>query len=459
MPRTAERFIFEDVSRNGATISCSFVIEFPEGDRETYTGSVTFPVLAERWDSLSPKLVSSIMRLFHLALGMSYWKMYCPPKMELGPHVLTKQEAEFWNTIYTKGLGEFFYRNQIDFRNLISFPFSTTAKAEPISFEGSSNVLSAWGGGKDSVVSLKLLETAGFPVTLFSLGSSKVQTSAQQQTSGQDYLVVERMMDPKMLELSRGNTIYNGHVPITFVYQIVGITLAALNGMSWVVFSNERSASYGNVDYLGMEVNHQWSKSLECELLFRDYIKNFITPSVTSFSLLRPFDEIEIVRRFTNYPEYFGKVSSCNRNFSVLKARPDAGDRAYWCGECPKCAFVFSCLAAFLPKEKVVEMVGKNMYADEKLIPLFRELLGIEAFKPFECVGTAEETIVAFNRALQSHAYEGDAVMKMFETDVLPKMTSIAEMEQRVFSRGDLATIPEPFRSLFDDSPTGSTSL
>jgi hypothetical protein len=220
--------------------------------------------------------------------------------------------------------------------------------------------------------------------------------------------------------------------------------------MSCVAFANERSAASGNVEYLGMQVNHQWSKSLACEMRFRDYIHTFVTPDITPFSLLRPFDEIEIVRRFTKYPEYFGKVSSCNRNFSIASPRPETSNRAYWCGECPKCAFVFSCLAAFLPKETVVGIVGKNLFADASLLPLYRELLGIEAFKPFECVGTADETTVAFHRASQSHAYDEDVVMKMFQSDVLPTISNIAELEQRVFTRGDLSTIPAPFQSMFD---------
>jgi hypothetical protein len=52
-------------------------------------------------------------------------------------------------------------------------------------------------------------------------------------------------------------------------------------------------------------------------------------------------------------------------------------------------------MRAFLSAEEVNEVFGKNLFADEMLLPLFRELLGLEKCKPFECVGTSEEMAVA----------------------------------------------------------------
>jgi hypothetical protein len=43
-------------------------------------------------------------------------------------------------------------------------------------------------------------------------------------------------------------------------------------------------------------------------------------------------------------------------------------------------------MRAFLPAETVNDIFHKNLFTDEKLLPLFRELLGIEGCKPFECV-------------------------------------------------------------------------
>jgi hypothetical protein len=48
--------------------------------------------------------------------------------------------------------------------------------------------------------------------------------------------------------------------------------------------------------------------------------------------------------------------------------------------------------AAFLPKNQVVTMFGKDLLADKTLIPLFNDLVGRGGLKPFECVGTFQET-------------------------------------------------------------------
>jgi hypothetical protein len=52
-------------------------------------------------------------------------------------------------------------------------------------------------------------------------------------------------------------------------------------------------------------------------------------------------------------------------------------------------------MRAFLSAEVVNGIFNKNLFADETLLPLFRELLGVEGCKPFECVGTNEEMILA----------------------------------------------------------------
>jgi hypothetical protein len=52
-------------------------------------------------------------------------------------------------------------------------------------------------------------------------------------------------------------------------------------------------------------------------------------------------------------------------------------------------------MRAFLPAEEVNEIFGRNLFADASLLPLFRELLGLEKCKPFECVGTSEEMLIA----------------------------------------------------------------
>lgn len=60
----------------------------------------------------------------HLAGGTSYYKTCCPKEIEVQSGKLNADQAAFWNTVYERGLGEFFYQNQIDFRKLIQFPIT-----------------------------------------------------------------------------------------------------------------------------------------------------------------------------------------------------------------------------------------------------------------------------------------------------------------------------------------------
>ncbi len=448
--KTAVTFIFDSYRFDQETGQITFQYSnvFDNGTQQPYTTTLKLP--ADRpvdWKGIPSSLQDTLFQTLHLLQGIDYWKMYCAPHIEIQGYAISKEQAQFWNTLYTKGLGQFFYENNIDFRGLVQFPFQPDTTPHVTPFPRTDRSLVPIGGGKDSLTTIEILRQHYNPFELYSLGSSTIQDQTA-RVSGQSYLHLTRTLDPKMIELSKTDEVYNGHVPISASYLFSGLLAAMLYDFRYLVFSNEHSANIGNVAYLGLEVNHQWSKSLEFEKMAQDYIHTFITPDITPFSLLRPLSELEIVRRFCQHPEYFHSFSSCNRNFVISKPRPDSSQKAYWCGECPKCAFVFMCVSAFLPKATVVEMLGKNLYADEKLIPLFRELLGVAGFKPFECVGTPEEARVACCMAQERGEYTGDVVMSMFERDVLPSMQNIDELKQHVFTIEDASTLPEEFQTI-----------
>ena len=97
-------------------------IDFNYRAREIYfTEKIILP--EEIPSSIKEELINQVLENLHLILGISYYKIYCQKKINV-PYRLSKTQADFWNTVYTKGLGEFFYKNKIDFRNLINFPHS-----------------------------------------------------------------------------------------------------------------------------------------------------------------------------------------------------------------------------------------------------------------------------------------------------------------------------------------------
>ncbi len=62
------------------------------------------------------------------------------------------------------------------------------------------------------------------------------------------------------------------------------------------------------------------------------------------------FSELAVARQFAHCARYDAYFSSCNRNFHILGERP----AHRWCGQCPKCHFVFLALAPFMPKTRLV---------------------------------------------------------------------------------------------------------
>jgi hypothetical protein len=235
------------------------------------------------------------------------------------------------------------------------------------------------------------LRQTGEDITLFQVGSSEL---IQQVAAATDVpqIQIKRRVDARLKPVAEQGA-YNGHVPITAINSTVAVLTALLGGFDTVAFSNERSADVGNLQAdNGQWVNHQYSKSWAFEQQYRDVLSSGIGQSVDYFSLLRPYSELAIVKEFSRYPQYFKVFSSCNRNFHLSGSRNKNGR---WCGQCPKCAFVFVCLAPFISRRQLLNIFGHDLLADKALWFLFLALFGIEGDKPFECVGEALEMRVA----------------------------------------------------------------
>ncbi len=338
--------------------------------------------------SVNSVLLKNVLNNLHLILGTSYFKMYCLKKIIM-PYNLSKIQADFWNTVYTKGLGEFFYKNKIDFINLIDFPYLNGKQAiQPRRLDEAkkNRFLVGVGGGKDSIVAIELLKKESKNVTglILETGKSHIQREVA-KTAGIEFILVKRELDNKLFKLEN---IYHGHVPFSAIFAFIALLISVIDDYSSIITANEKGSNFGNLNYLGTEINHQWSKSEEFENLFKDYVKKFISPDVDFFSILRPYSEMEIAKMFASHKKYFPVFSSCNRNFKI---KGNANQKK-WCGECAKCAFVFIILASQLPKKQVISIFGKNILEDESLIPLYKDLVGKGSMKPFDCVGTFEES-------------------------------------------------------------------
>ncbi len=441
-------FIFEsyEFNRNTGRV----VLRYRLDNDLSFTEVLTLPVDGMQLDTIDEDELDAALFALHLIGGISYYKTCLPPNIKIESGMLNQQQAAFWKTVYENGLGEFFYRNNINFLNLIDFPHTKVQKRRINEVRRSSavrektnRVLVPVGGGKDSIVSMELLKKSAESVMLFRMGSHPSMPPIIEDLAyraGLPILSVKRQIDPELFQLNKDGAL-NGHVPITAYLSFLSVLMGVLYGFDSVVLSNEGSASEGNVQFHGREINHQWSKGLHFERMMRDFTSKWITPHVEYFSLLRPMTELKVTQLFAQYPQYFTSFTSCNANWKIIEGAPIER----WCNHCPKCAFVYALLAAFLPKATMLEIFGKDLYADESLLPLYRELLGLENHKPFECVGTPDETKAAFLLARNRGDFAGSAAMAMFEAEALPGIKEHKKLIDAALTLGDEHFIPDRY--------------
>ncbi len=321
--------------------------------------------------------------------AISYWKCTCSSNFIIECGILDQQQEEFFRKIFYYGLGEFFYVNKIDlsYEDFIHFDSRGVSKVVKVDYEGTGDMV-AIGGGKDSCVTLSIVSKA----TPFIINPKQVMLDCAYVAGykDEDIIKIKRTIDKNLLELNSQGFL-NGHTPFSAMVAFVSYLTAYLNNKKNIILSNEASANEANV--LGTKINHQYSKSFEFEQDFNNYQEKYLGNIIKYFSLLRPLTEYQIGMLFAKYPKFHQVFKSCNVG---SKSEP-----WHWCGKCAKCLFVFSLLSPYLYKNELVKIFDKDLFADEELLPTFKELLGFENVKPFDCVGTFDEINYAIFKTIK----------------------------------------------------------
>lgn len=331
--------------------------------------------------------------LLFLMAGVSYYKTYLPGEIIIKNNILDKDTAEFLSETWQEGLGEFFYVNDLDPYHKITFPHVDTLVNSANNIHDSS-LLVGLGGGKDSIVTLESLRNADKRVKTWSLGH-KQQLQKLVETTSVPHISVERSWDKKLLELNTQGA-HNGHIPISAIFACAGAVLAVLSGSQDIIVSNEQSANEPTLTYQGKAINHQYSKSQQFERSFQSVLQNHFGNTIRYYSFLRPLSELHIAKIFAkrDFPTYKSVFSSCNRAFRHNSTE------LYWCGECPKCAFVCMILTPFTSEEdRLALWKGKNILTAPAMKAIYDQLLGIAGDKPLECIGEIEESRAAMDLA------------------------------------------------------------
>lgn len=375
-------FTFEsqEIELKDGTLHLAF--SFSLDGKYHFTPTLTIPARPfYHWDLFPEEQLQTLA--FHIGMIelVSYWKIVCPKRVIVKAFSLTERQKLFWKKLYYNGLGEFFYLNSItcsetDFMTIETPENKPFAKVDlPLQEKAIIPV----GGGKDSVVTLELLrnELPCTPLIVNPRGATLGCVETAGYADGA-FMVANRTLDPVMLQLNKEGYL-NGHTPFSAMLAFVTILLGFGSGSRYIALSNESSANESTVP--GTNINHQYSKSVEFERDFREYVAENINADIQYFSFLRPLSEMQIAYFFAQFEAYHKVFRSCNAG-----SKTDS-----WCGNCPKCLFTWLILSPFISREKLTEIFGKDLMADMSLRPIFEELNGTSAVKPFECVGTVEE--------------------------------------------------------------------
>jgi hypothetical protein len=336
-------------------------------------------------ENCRPEYIDNI--LFHIGMieMISYWKSACPPLIRIKDRVLSPEQAAWWKEVFYKGLGEFFYLNSISVSRdeFVEIECKPGKPNPPFHLMLKDSAIIPLGGGKDSVVTLELLSSISGNIPLIMNPREASMGTAKAKGYYYDSMIeVKRSIDPVLLELNEMGFL-NGHTPFSALLAFITVLAAVMSGKKYIALSNESSANESTVE--GTPINHQYSKSVDFEKIFREYIQSYISADVEYFSFLRPLNELQIASLFSRFPKYFSIFKSCN-----------AGSKTdTWCGKCPKCLFTYIILSPFIEQDIMKRIFGRNLLEDESLLPILGELTGMTNVKPFDCIGTVAEVNAA----------------------------------------------------------------
>ena len=153
---------------------------------------------------------------------------------------------------------------------------------------GPTELLAFCGGGKDSLVSLRLLERAGLPFATLGYshsiyGPAEPQHALLERVAGgvgrtraERQWIFDDLLDSPVAKLRPSLGVQSLLAAETPASVFAALPLALARGYRGLVVGHEHSANTGNLvwDATGEEVNHQWGKGWEAEQLLDRYVRS-----------------------------------------------------------------------------------------------------------------------------------------------------------------------------------------
>ncbi|HUV58248.1 MAG TPA: hypothetical protein VMV96_05540 [Acidimicrobiales bacterium] len=406
MKRRADVFRYTGLEVTAHTLTGRY-----ELDGRTFVETVTF----EGIDDLASPPVVALAELWYLVAGLSYYKAGAARRVDVATTPLGGSGRALLHAALHDGLGEFSVANDLPLDDVV-IEGGTPVSRHHVRLDRD-RVLTPFGGGIDSVVTVARLNPA-LDQALFVMSPANgrfAPLEATAETTGLPIVRATRALDPQILE--GDESFFNGHVPVTAMVTLLAAVAAVATGRAGVVMSNEHSASAPNLRWHDTDINHQWSKSWDAEILLGEAIGERVGDAMTVASFLRDRSELWVAEIFSEQTKFHHVFRSCNRAF----AQSSEQRATQWCGECDKCLFINLILAPFLPRASLADIFGHEPLSDPAREGQLRTLVGLgEEHKPFECVGDPDESAVALERVSELAEWRDVALLGHLADEVKP---------------------------------------
>ena len=354
------------------------------------------------FDELEQRYGAAMLRAveFHLlAFEANKAASLAPTAIDPGPYgdLFTDAFWELWSTMFHHVWGVWRLENDLPDYRLPPLD-AAASNIHPVSIgDGTDRLLVLCGGGKDSLVSMRLLERAGIPYDTF-VYSHSVYGSASFQHALIDELVEQCAPQHR----HRGWVLDDAmDAPLSAVYPELGIKrvvaaetvssywtalpVALQHGCTEVALGVTRSTDEHNLvwERTGERINYLWGMSSAAEQLLHDYVRTNLFSNLRMFHLLRPVYDLNV-------------FSALQRELDAVPATHSCARQKPWCGRCAKCIYVWMHYVAWLPAETVSQCFTANLFDIPENRSMLRKMLGLEGYKPTDCVGTVGEARLAF---------------------------------------------------------------
>jgi hypothetical protein len=218
------------------------------------------------------------------------------------------------------------------------------------------------------------------------------------------------------------------------------------HGFTEVALGITRSTDEHNLvwDTTGEAINYLWGMSAAAEQLLHAYVRSELVSNVTMFHLLRPIYDINV-------------FSLLRRDLDAVPNTHSCAQHKPWCCRCAKCLYVWMNYVAWLPTDVAAATIEVNLFDLPENRTILRKMLGLESYKPTDCVGTVSEARLAF-AICRARGIGGHITHDIDITDFLAEAASTLDHYATAISPG--STYPrrlvEPIGSLLRTNATST---